>query len=60
MSLSEIILILLLCILLLKPKDIQNIIKNISTLIININKYINIFKEQIIKTIDTDDKNKLN
>lgn len=52
MGLSEIIIILLLCIIFLKPKEIEILSKNISYIIININKYINSTKEHLIKTID--------
>lgn len=48
----ELTIIVLLCILLLKPEDIKNLARNLSNLIININKYVNSIKETIIKSID--------
>lgn len=42
---SELILILLLCIILLKPKDITFLIKNITQIILKINIYINQIKK---------------
>lgn len=56
MSLGEITIIILLCILLLNPNEIKTLLKNISSLILNINKYANATKEQIIKLIDTHHK----
>lgn len=56
MWLGEIIIILLLGILLLNPDEIKSLLKNITNLILNINKYTNSTKEQIIKLIETDNK----
>lgn len=42
---AELLLILVLCIILLKPKDIEFIIKTITTVIIKINKYVHQFKK---------------
>lgn len=52
----ELVIIILLCILLLKPSDIKILIKNISNIIININKYIYEIKKSIIKLMDLDKK----
>lgn len=49
MGIWELFLIILLCTILLKPKDIKILTKNISTLIINMNKYINLIKKNITK-----------
>lgn len=57
MGLSELIIILLLCIFFLKPDDIEKLFKNTSNIIININKYTNSIKDHIIKTIDLKDDN---
>ncbi len=57
MGLSELTVIILLCVLLLNPNEIKTLLKNISNLILNINKYANSTKEQIIKLIDTENKN---
>jgi len=56
MGVWEFSIIILLCVLLLKPNDIKILTKNLSTLIIHINKYINSIKENIIKSIDTENK----
>ncbi|HIH2763241.1 MAG TPA: hypothetical protein ACYCC3_01130 [Candidatus Azoamicus sp.] len=56
MGLSELIIILLLCVLLLKPNEITTLLKNIGNIISNINKYTTSTKEQIIKLIDTKNK----
>lgn len=52
----EFIIIILLCILLLKPHDIKILTRNVSNIIISTNKYINSIKENIIKSIDLDKK----
>ena len=52
----EFAIILALCLFLLNPGDVKIIIKNISNLIINVNKYISSVKENIIKSIDTENK----
>ncbi|HIH2762294.1 MAG TPA: hypothetical protein ACYCC7_01100 [Candidatus Azoamicus sp. MARI] len=57
MGIGELTLIIILCILLLKPNEIKILLKNISNLIFNINKYTNSTKEQIIKLIDIEKKN---
>ena len=52
----EFALIGLLCLFLLNPSDIKIIIKNVSNLIISMNKYVITIKEDIIKSIDTENK----
>ena len=56
MGIWELTLIILLSVLLLKPKDIKILTKNISSLIINLNKYIDSIKETIIKAVNIDKK----
>ena len=56
MSIWEISLILGLCIIFLSPSEIKELIKNITNLVLNINRYINSTKEHIIKSIDLDKK----
>lgn len=46
---SQLIVIVLLCVLLLKPKDIAFLIKNITNIIIKANKYINQIKDDLFK-----------
>lgn len=46
---SQIVLILLLCVLLLKPKDIEFLIKTLTNIIIKANKYINQIKNDLFK-----------
>jgi len=52
----EFALIILLCLFLLNPNDIKIIIKNVSNMIISINKYVATIKENIIKSIDNENK----
>ncbi|HIH2763563.1 MAG TPA: hypothetical protein ACYCDB_01270 [Candidatus Azoamicus sp.] len=58
MGLGELTVILLLCVLLLTPSEIKLLFKNISNLFLNLNKYTNSTKEQIIKLIDLDNNKK--
>jgi len=46
---SQLILILLLSVILLKPKDIELLIKTSTKIIIKINKYINQIKNDLFK-----------
>ncbi|CAB3976425.1 Uncharacterised protein [Candidatus Azoamicus ciliaticola] len=45
---AELAIILLLCVILLKPKDIEFLIKNITQIILKINKYINQIKKDLL------------
>lgn len=45
---AELIVILALCVILLKPKDIEVIIKNITHIILKINKYIHQIKKDFL------------
>jgi Sec-independent protein translocase protein TatA len=49
MSLPELLVITILCIILLKPKDIEIITKNILSIITKINKIIHEIKNNLIK-----------
>ncbi|HIH2762924.1 MAG TPA: hypothetical protein ACYCDA_01160 [Candidatus Azoamicus sp.] len=44
---AELTLILLLCVILLKPKDIEFLIKNITQIILKVNKYITQIKKDL-------------
>lgn len=44
---TELAIILLLCVILLKPKDIEFLIKNIAQIILKLNKYINQIKKDL-------------
>ncbi len=52
MGLWEIVIIIILSITLLKPKDIKILINNIINLITNLNKYFNLIKINILKIIN--------
>ena len=52
----ELAIIILLCLLLLNPNDIKIILKNVSSFIINMNKYVASIKESIMKSIDMENK----
>lgn len=56
MGLGELTIIFLLCVLLLSPNEIKSLFKNISNLILNINKYTNSTKDEIIKLLDKENK----
>ncbi len=47
MSFFELLLIMMLCIILLKPNDIELIVKSIGTMLIKANKYINEIKKTL-------------
>lgn len=47
MSISELMLILILSVILLKPNEIESILKNIVFIIVKINKYIHEIKKNL-------------
>lgn len=56
MGFGELTIIALLCVLLLSPSEIKSLFKNISNLILNINKYTSSTKDEIIKILDKENK----
>jgi len=58
MGFSELIIILLLCLTLLQPKDIKKLISNLTNAVTNIKKYSNTLKKNIYSYIITNFKKK--
>lgn len=53
MNIGEILIVILLCLTLLKPKDIEILTKNIITIVKNLNSYFTSIKEILINSVSS-------